>query len=172
MQLHCEFVYMAGRSKIPQMFLVVWGRGEKCALSSSFHPLPPTILPFPCVCEMSPSFTFTATWNNIWWVFFITSVHLPFPPLSPMVVISQRPSAHADLCTKKAPMWAECHCWVGKFSWPNWNALSRDRWRGRQKRIKRTEFHWELELGITFDHVTTVQNDLFFSWCSYCHPCI
>lgn len=70
MQLHCEFVYMAGpSSKIPQMFLTVWGWGEKCTLSSSFHP-PPRRPPWHhasslCVCEMSPSFTFTTTWNNI-----------------------------------------------------------------------------------------------------------
>lgn len=112
-----------------------------------------------CVCEMSPSFTFTPTWNNIRFFFKNLFCPSPFPASLPQRCYISKPLSSCALVHIKTSMWAKCHRWVGKFSWPNWNALSGDRWWGGQKRIKRREeaFHLELELKIISEHVTTVQ---------------
>lgn len=169
MQLHCEFVYMAGRSKIPQMFLVLWGRGEKCALSSSFHPLPPPSCLFRASVKCHHLLHLLQHETIL--MFFITSIHLS--SLSPWRLLCLKDVQPLQPCAQRS---ADVG-WMSLLSrkvFPDQTGMHYLETDGEEdkKRIKRTEFHSELELGITFDHVTTVQNDLFFRRCSYCHPCI
>lgn len=144
MQLHCQFVYMAGPSagKYHRCFQLSEDE-EKNAL---FHPLsihfPPASCPF-CVSVKCQLFT-VFIWGGIAFnmkpylnVFiWLTTVHV-IPPKPEHCYISKPPLWFA-FCSRtlvhlKTPMWAKCHCGVGKFCWLNWNALSRHRWGGRKK---------------------------------------
>lgn len=127
MQLHCQFVYMAGPSagKYHRCFQLSEDE-EKNAL---FHLLsihfPPASCPF-CVSVKCQSFT-VFIWGDIAFnmkphlnVFILlTTVHVN-PPKPEHCYISKTPlwfafRSHA-LVHVKTPMWAKCHCGVGKFS--------------------------------------------------------
>lgn len=100
---------------------------------------PPASCPF-CVWEMSLSLCSSEQplpqHETVFKCFYFTR-YCPSLPPHPTIVVSQ--SHCFGLSTFKTPMWAKCHCVVGKFSRLNWNALSRHRWGGRKNRIKRTE---------------------------------
>lgn len=73
----------------------------------------------------------------------------PTPPSLPERCDISKPAlwfafSSFTLAHVKTPMWAKCHCGVGKFSWLNWNALSRHRWVGRKTRIKRTDYSFRV----------------------------
>lgn len=144
-------------SKYHRIFLAVWGWREKCTLSSSFHPLPPSILPFPqslwnvpvVYCDRLSRYC--RHHETIFEGFCFTHC-CPSPPPRTLLNLNAAAlvSVQFQTLVHITQMWAKCHCGVGKFYRLNWNALSRHKWGGKKNRIKRPDCEvWTLTTVLT-----------------------